>query len=93
VKSDLNILIYTFLGQRNGVGKELDVVIPKYIDNCLMLVEKDNNRYACSSLIKGHLKEINYRFIPFPRDDDNYLCDVVYQRVYEYFSNWFRYKK
>lgn len=87
--SELNILIFTFEGEKSGVGHELEISLHKNIE-FLLLVEVKEQRgrkiVAGSSLLQGRLKETSNSFIEFPEGDDVYLCDVVYSRIIDYFN-------
>jgi len=87
--SDLNILIFTFKGEKSGVGYELEYSIRKHLDFLLLAEFKKTKRkkiIAGSSLLQARLKETSISFIEFPEGDDNYLCDVVYSRIVDFFQ-------
>ena len=86
--SDLNILIFTFEGEKTGVGYELEYAIRKKLDYLLFRekkIERGREIFAGSSLIDGLLIEISKSYIDFPFGDDEYLCDSVYQRIIDFF--------
>ncbi len=86
--SDLNILIFTFPGVRNGVGFELGYVLQKrfpFIICVELKRQKDKDIRAFSSLLEARLDEFSKSYIDFPDRDDKYLCDVVYYRVIDFF--------
>jgi len=80
--SDLNIFIFTFKGTKGGVIMELDYAIENKMP-FLILVEEKNGVFACSQLIVGALKKISINLIPFPKDDDKFLFDIAYQRLFD----------
>ena len=80
--SDLNIFIFTFEGTKGGVIVELNHAIEKNLP-FLLLVERKKNVFACSQMIVGALKKISVNLIPFPEDDDKFLFDVAYNRLYD----------
>jgi hypothetical protein len=82
--SDLNIFIYTYDGKLEGESIELNYAID-HAKDFLIFIETGENLPACSRVITGLLKKIGIRYIPFPRDDDKYLQEAVYNRIFEYF--------
>lgn len=87
--SNLILLIFTFNGERDGVGFELDYVLKKN-SNFLIFVEFKSSRgkkiIACSSLLKARLKEFGKSYIEFPLMDDDYLLDIAFSRIIDYFQ-------
>ncbi len=86
--SDLNILIFTFEGEKTGVGYELEFAIRKRINFLLFReskIEGGKEILAGSSLIDGLLLEISTSHIDFPIGDDDSLCDAVYHRIIDFF--------
>ena len=84
----MNILIFTFEGEKTGVGYELEFAIRKRIDFLLFReskIEGGREILAGSSLINGLLLEISTSHIDFPTGDDESLCDAVYHRIIDFF--------
>lgn len=86
--TDLNILIFTFKGEKTGVGYELEYAIRKKFDFLLfreVKMKRKKKIASGSSLIDGRLLEISRNYIEFPIGDNKFLCDAVYQRIIDFF--------
>lgn len=86
--SDLNILIFTFKGEKTGVGYELEFAIRKKFDFLLFREVKMKRKKKIpsgSTLIDGLLLEISRNYIEFPIGDNEFLCDAVSQRIIDFF--------
>lgn len=90
--SHLNIFIFTFEGQKSGESFELYEsmrINPNYLIFCEKIekISEDKTEiiYAHSTIIEGVLKIISKNIISFPKNDDDYLCDVVFNRVRDFF--------
>ncbi len=83
--SDLNLIIYTFIGIDSGITTEFHISIWKKYNFLLFCEQDENNNIAGSSLIRARLKELSRNFITFSRDNDEELCDVAFQRIIDFF--------
>lgn len=86
--SDLNILIFLFKSEKTGVGYELEYAIHKNYDFLLFREVKRKRKKKIpsgSTLIDGRLLEVSKNYVEFPIGDDKFLCDVVYQRIIDFF--------
>ncbi len=83
--SDLNIFIYTFKGKAEGTSLELSHSVFKENRNFLVFAEEKRGHQLCSRLVSGFLVDIGRRLILFPKDDNKFLMNVVYQRTFDHF--------
>ncbi len=87
--SDLNILIFTFNGDNQGVATELVYCIENNCDYLVFIETKEEKGriiLASSTLIIGSLKEMGKKLFKFAEGDDKELFDAVYSRVVDFFQ-------
>ncbi len=83
--SDLNLIIFTFVGIDSGITTEFHYSIQKKFNFLLYCEEDEEGNIAGSSLIRGRLKELSKSFIRFSKEDDEELCDLAYHRILDFF--------
>lgn len=84
-KTDLNVLIFCFDSPRDGPAVEITHILENNYKNFLVFVEEEGSLIACTSLIQGFITEIGRNYNPFPQGDLSFLCDIVYQKIIDYF--------
>lgn len=83
-RSNVNIFILTFRGQKQGAVRELDYVLrnPEHVFKCIAFIESSPRgrvyrRRCLTSLLEADLKAVGMRVAEFDEGDDAELLDLV----------------
>lgn len=82
-RSNVNIFVLTFGGQKQGVVRELDYVLrnPELAYKCVVLIESvltgRHRRRCLTSLLDGDLRAIGMRVAEFDKRDDVQMLEMV----------------
>lgn len=83
--SDINLIIFTFIGIDSGITTEFHYSIMKKFPFFLFCEEDEDGNIAGSSLIRGRLKELSINFLRFTKENDEELCDLAHSRIFDIF--------
>ncbi|MCL4437273.1 MAG: hypothetical protein M1503_08250 [Thaumarchaeota archaeon] len=83
-RSNVNLFILTFKGQKQGAVRELDYVLrnPKHVFKCTVFIEKEaatsrgklsegKRRRCITTLLEDDLRAVNMRVAEFDQEDNN----------------------
>jgi len=78
-RSNVNIFILTFRGQKQGAVRELDYVLrnPEHVFKCVVFIESSSRRRCLTSLLEADLKAVGMRVAEFDRARDAELLGLV----------------
>lgn len=81
-RSNVNIFILTFRGQKQGAVRELDYVLrnPECVFKCVAFIEsggRARRRRCLTSLLEADLRAVGMRVAEFNEGDDAELLDLV----------------
>ncbi len=82
-RSNVNIFILTFKGQKQGTVRELDYVLrnPEYVFKCVTFIESSPKgrayRRCLTSLLEADLRAVGMRVAEFDKGDDVELLELI----------------
>jgi len=82
-RSNVNVFVLTFRGQKQGSVRELDYVLrnPEYVFKCVAFIESSYrgkaHRRSITGLLDTDLKAVGMRVAEFDEGDDAELLDLV----------------
>jgi len=82
-RSNVNVFVLTFRGQKQGAVRELDYVLrnPEYVFKCVAFIESSYrgkaHRRSITGLLDTDLKAVGMRVAEFDEGDDAELLDLV----------------
>ena len=97
-RSNVNLFILTFKGQKQGAVRELDYILrnPKHVFKCSVLIEtgavagKIRGKRCITTLLESDLRAVNMRVAEFSREDDTELLSIARGTLLDYLYYYLR---
>ena len=98
VRSNVNLFILTFNGQKQGAVREMDYVLrnPRHVFKCAVFIETESaggkfrEKRCITTLLEGDLRAVNMRVAEFGRKDDDELLGMARGMLLDYLYYYMR---